>query len=215
MFTNQKAHENGLEDLRQTCDIYIENLRREIPPIAIGEYIEQSDERNTLGLKANSVRGLSTSKEIITTKADLDGVSLTNYKILKPEQIAYVADTSRRGDKISLGFNNTNDTYLVSLIYTVFDTKADKLLPAYLMMFFNRSEFDRYTRFHSWGSARETFDWDDMCEVKIPIPDISVQQFIVNIYNAYTTRREINEKLKSQLKDICPILIRGAMKEAA
>jgi type I restriction enzyme S subunit len=83
------------------------------------------------------------------------------------------------------------------------------------MMFFGRSEFDRYVRFHSWGSARETFSWDDMCEVKIPIPDIRVQQYIVNIYTVYQLRREINEQLKVQIKDLCRILIKGSLEEAA
>ncbi|HMM20667.1 MAG TPA: restriction endonuclease subunit S [Selenomonadales bacterium] len=215
MLANQRAYESGLENLKLTCDAYIERLRRELPHTAIGKYIEQSDERNTLGLDADSVRGLSTSKAIISTKADLDGVGLGSYKTLKPEQIAYVPDTSRRGEKISLGFNTTDHTYLVSSISTVFGTKVDKLLPAYLMMFFSRSEFDRYTRFHSWGSARETFSWDDMLEVKIPIPDIEVQQSIINIYNAYIMRREINEKMKAQIKDICPILIKGSLEEAS
>ena len=170
MLANQRAYESGLENLKLTCDAYIEWLRREMPHTAIGEYVELCEERNTLGLDADSVRGLSTSKEIIATKADLDGVGLGGYKMLKPNQIAYVADTSRRGDKISLGFNTTDNTYLVSSISTVFGTKTDKLLPAYLMMFFSRSEFDRYTRFHSWGGAREIFGWDDMQESKNSSP---------------------------------------------
>jgi len=215
MLANQRAYESGLEDLKLTCDAYIERLRREMPYTAIGEYIEQSDERNTINLGADSVRGLSTSKEIIPTKANLDGVSLGNYKQMKPNQIGYVADTSRRGDKISLALNNTDETYLVSSISTVFGTKQDKLLPAYLKMFFSRTEFDRYARFHSWGSAREAFSWDDMREVKIPIPEISVQKSIADIYSTYLTRREINEKMKAQIKDLCPILIKGSIDEAS
>jgi type I restriction enzyme S subunit len=215
MLANQCAYESGLLDLKLTCDAYLEKLQREIPHKAIGEYIKQSDERNRQNLSVDSVRGLSTSKEIIPTKANLDGVSLNNYKIMKPGQIAYVADTSRRGDKISLAYNNTEETYLVSSISTVFSTMADKLLPAYLKMFFSRSEFDRYARFHSWGSAREAFGWEDMSDVKIPIPDISVQKSIVDIYTAYLKRREINEKLKAQIKDICPILIKGSLEEAS
>ena len=130
------------------------------------------------------------------------------------KHIAYVPDTSRRGDKMSLGFNGSDETYLVSSISTVFGTDTERLLPEYLMLFFARSEFDRYTRFHSWGSARETFGWEDMREVKIPIPDVDVQQSIVNIYNSYLTRREINEKLKAQIKDLCPMLIKGSLEEA-
>jgi type I restriction enzyme S subunit len=161
-----------------------------MPQTAIGEFIRQSDERNGIGLGVESVRGLAVSKAMIETKADINGVSLGNYKVLPPKHIAYVPDTSRRGDKISLGFNGSDETYLVSSISTVFGTDKERLLPEYLMLFFTRSEFDRYTRFHSWGSARETFGWDDMCEVKIPIPDTGVQQSIVNIYNAYLMRRE-------------------------
>ncbi|MDR0920524.1 MAG: restriction endonuclease subunit S, partial [Oscillospiraceae bacterium] len=105
------------------------------------------------------------------------------------------------------------NTYLLSAISIVFNTDTKYLLPNYLMMFLNRSEFDRYARYNSWGSARETFVWEDMYDVKIPIPDIKIQQSIVNIYNAYTTRREINERLKRQIKDICPILIKGSLEE--
>jgi type I restriction enzyme S subunit len=152
---------------------------------------------------------------MITTKANMDGVSLNNYKIVPPGAIAYVADTSRRGDKMSLGLNRTEETLLVSSISTVFSSDKDVLLPEYLMMFFSRNEFDRYTRFHSWGSARETFDWDEMCNVKIPIPDIKIQQYIVNIYTVYQLRREINEQLKAQIKDLCPILIKGSLEESA
>ena len=90
-----------------------------------------------------------------------------------------------------------------------------KLLPGYLNIFFSRAEFDRYARFNSWGSARETFDWSEICDVKIPIPDIKIQQYLVNIYTVYQLRREINEQLKAQIKDICPILIKGSIEEAA
>ena len=211
MLANQRAYEGGLEDLKLTCDTYVERLRREMPRTEIGEFIQQSDDRNSIGLEVEQVRGLAVSKTMIETKADMNGVSLNNYKVVPPNYIAYVADTSRRGNKISLGFNNTDETYLVSSISTVFSTDPKKLLPEYLMLFFTRSEFDRYARFHSWGSAREVFGWDDMREVKIPIPDIGVQQAIVNIYSAYLARREINERLKAQIKDICPILIKGSL----
>ena len=81
-------------------------------------------------------------------------------------------------------------------------------------MFFNRSEFDRYARYHSWGSAREVFSWADLCEVKIPIPELSVQKSIVDIYKVYLERKAISEKLKEQIKNICPILIKGAVADS-
>jgi type I restriction enzyme S subunit len=97
-------------------------------------------------------------------------------------------------------------------VFEVRDTA--RLMSSYLRIFFSRPEFDRYTRFNSWGSAREAFSWDDMREVKIPIPDIAIQRSIVNIFNAYIERRALNERLKAQIKDICPLLIKGALEEA-
>ena len=213
MLANQRDYENGLEDLKLACDAFIEKLMKEFPHKKIGEYLILSEARNDMGLSADYVRGLAVSKVMIPTKANMDGVGLNNYKIVPPDHIAYVPDTSRRGDKVSMGLNDTKDTYLVSSISTVFTTEKNALLPEYLMMFFCRSEFDRYARFHSWGSARETFDWSEMCDVRIPIPKIEIQQNIVNIFNAYSLRKEINEQLKTQIRGLCPILIRGSLDE--
>lgn len=132
-----------------------------------------------------------------------------------PSEFAYVTVTSRNGEKISLAYNDSDDTYICSSSYIVFSVNDESvLLPSYLAMLLERNEFNRYARFHSWGSARETFDWDEMCAVEIPIPDISIQKDIVDIFNVYKERKNINERLKSQIKDICPILIKGSIEEA-
>ena len=211
LIANQQSYERGLEDLKIVCDSYIENLRRSIPITKIGPYLTEINQRNDIGLNINAVRGLTTAKQIIPTKADMSGVSLTNYKVIQPGQIAYVPDTPRRGDKVSLGYNDTTESFLLSSISIVFETNHDFLLPDYLMLFLTRSEFDRYARFNSWGSARETFDWDEMCNIKIPIPDIKVQKSIAQIYRAYIMRKRINDQLKAQIKAICPVLIRGSL----
>lgn len=213
MLANQRAYEQGLDDLKLVCDAYIEDLRRKMPSEEIGKYLILNDRRNDLNLSVDFVRGLATSKEMIETKADMDGVKLDNYKVVLPTQIAYVSDTSRRADKMSLGYNNTESPVLVSSISIVFGTNTDYLLPDYLMLFLTRSEFDRYARFNSWGSARETFSWEEMCSVKIPIPPIEVQKSIAELYKVYNQRKEINEKLKAQIKDICPILVKGSIDE--
>lgn len=213
MLANQQSYEHGLADLKLVCDAYIENLGKRTVPEKIGRYLISCDDRNEIGLSVDFVRGLSVSKQVITTKANMNGVSLSNYKLFPPKAIAYVSDTSRRGDKMSLGFNDSENTYLVSSISTVFKTDEEQLLPEYLMLFFCRDEFDRYARFHSWGSARETFDWNEMCDVEIPVPDIKIQQDIVDIFKAYNARKEIAEKLKAQIQNICPILIKGSIEE--
>lgn len=214
MLANQRCYEHGLEDLKLVCDGFIEDLGRKMSCKKVGVYLTESDKRNDSGLTLESVRGLATSKEMILTKADMDGVDLANYKTVQPGQIAYVPDTSRRGNKISLGFNDTMQPYLVSSISIVFSTMIENLLPEYLMLFLTRPEFDRYARFHSWGSARENFNFEDMCEVEIPIPELPVQKAISDIYTVYTNRKAVNEKLKAQVRELCPILIKGSLEEA-
>lgn len=213
MVANQQSYECGLDDLKLVCDGYIEDLRRKMPCEPIGKYITECNERNDRCLTLEHVRGIATSKEFIETKANMAGVSLSNYKLVNAGEIAFISDTSRRGGKISLALNSSQDTFLVSAISTIFKTDQRNILPEYLMLFFKRDEFDRYARFNSWGSARENFSFEEMQNVAIPIPDISIQQSIADIYHVYITRKRINEKLKAQIKSICPILIRGSLEE--
>lgn len=216
MLANQQSYERGLEDLKLTCDAYIDQLRSKYPLQKLGTLISVCEEKNAgLQYGIDDVKGVSIEKKFIDTKANMEGVSLRPYAVIKPDEFAYVTVTSRNGGKISLAHNNTPNTYICSSSYVVFTvTDTDTLLPSYLAMLFRRGEFDRYARFHSWGSTRETFAWNEMCDVRIPIPSIEIQQDIVNIYEAYLTRKEINEKLKNQIKDLCPILIKGSIEEA-
>ena len=168
----------------------------------LGLYIEQLDTRNTDDFYGeNSVVGISTQKQMIRTKANLSGVNLTSYKLMGPDSFAYVPDTSRRGDKVSLAYNSTEETYLISSISVTFRVKEGSgLLSTYLFMYFNRPEFDRYARFNSWGSARETFSWDDMCDIDIELPPINIQQKYVDIYNAMLTNQRSYEQGLEDLK---------------
>ena len=215
MVANQQSYERGLEDLKLTFEGYMDTLRHQHNPKPIGEYlglVETTNESLRYGI--DDVMGVSIEKKFIPTKADMIGVNLKPYYVIQPNDFAYVTVTSRNGEKISIALNNSNDTYICSSSYVVFKSKdVEKLWPQYLMLYFMRSEFNRYARFCSWGSARETFDWSEMQELEIPIPEISIQKSIANIYNVYIKRKQINEQLKAQIKDICPILIRGSLKE--
>jgi len=177
--------------------------------VRLGEYIEPCDKRNSEGkYTLDDVRGISTDKKFIPTKANMDGVSLTSYKVVNPNEFAYVADTSRRGDKIALALNSTSSAVLISSIYTTFRSKdIKKLLPDYLYLIMWRSEFDRYSRFNSWGSARETFDWSEFCRTEIPLPSIDVQQELVDTYNGLKALAEQNEALIEPLSKACEAFI--------
>lgn len=170
----------------------------------LGDFIELVDNRNESNVfNASNVRGISTSKAFIDTKANLDNVSLQNYKVVNIGQFAYVADTSRRGEKIGLAYADS-ESCIISSIYTVFKVKDKKrLLPRYLMMFFNRSEFDRYARFNSWGSARETFSWDDLCDIVLEIPSIEIQRKYVAIYEGLLANLHSYERGLDDLKLVC------------
>ncbi|WP_444317738.1 restriction endonuclease subunit S [Megasphaera sp.] len=215
MLANQQSYEQGLEDLKLVCDAYIEELRRKVPCQKIGPFISLSEQKNddeVYGL--HSVRGISIEKKFISTKAKMEGVNLKPYYIVGPDEFAFVPVTSRNGGKISIALNQSKEPYICSSSYVVFKINdKTKIWPAYLQMYFERSEFNRYARFHSWGSARETFDFDEMCDVEIPIPNIKIQKAISDIYAVYIERKHINERLKERIKNICPILIKGSLDE--
>ena len=175
----------------------------------LGELIEQCDQRNFDNeYILDDVRGISTGKEFISTKANMDGVSLLTYKFVAQREFAYVADTSRRGEKIAIAFNTSDKPILISSIYTVFRvSQNENLVSDYLFMFFNRPEFDRYARFNSWGSARETFDWDTLCDIDIELPDLPTQQKYVDIYNAMVANQQAYERGLDDLKLTCDAYI--------
>ena len=211
MVANQKAYEKGLDDLKLTCDAYIEELRRKTKCEKIGPYINRYDLRNGKNGTTN-VMGVSVLKEFREPSSKVNKSELSNYKVCHPGDIAFVQTTNNE-KCFAYALNKTEKDIVVSSVDEVFSTQKNTLLAEFLSIFLSRKEFDRYARFHSWGSARETFTWKDLQEVQSPIPDISVQRSIADIYKVYTERKRINEQLKQQIKDICPILIKGSLEE--
>lgn len=173
--------------------------------VRLGDYIVECDERNnSLKYDIDDVRGISILKKLIDTKADMTGVSLSPYKVMNPNEFCYVTVTSRNGGKISLAMNEDDKSYIVSSSYITFRCKDENVLyPRYLYLLLSRSEFDRYSRFNSWGSARETFDWEEMCRVQIPLPDITIQKELVAAYNGLKQLAEENEALIEPLQNAC------------
>lgn len=209
---NLATYQSKVDDLKLVCDGYIEDLKRKVPSKRIGDYIKEIDERNSnLIFGLNDVVGVSIQKVFIETKADMSGVPLGNYKVVRKGEFVFNVNTARMGDKFAIALCDEG-SHIVSSIYGVFHSKDETmLLPEYLFMFFMRPEFDRYVRFNSWGSAREVFTMEDMNDVAIPIPDISVQREIVNIHRCYIERQRIAAQLKEQLNNLCPILIKGSL----
>ena len=174
----------------------------------LGDYIRQVDVRNR-DLAVERLLGLSVNKQFIPSIANTIGTDMSNYKVVAHSQFVYIADTSRRGDKIAIALLGGQGKAIVSAIYTVFEiTNEMELLPEYLMMWFRRPEFDRYARFKSHGSAREIFEWDEMCNVLLPVPPIEEQRKIVAQYQAIERRIENNRRLIAALEETTQTIYR-------
>ena len=211
MLENQKIYDCGLDDLKLVCDAYIEDLRRQMPCEAIGPYIQVVNESN-VDNEVTHVQGVESRGSFMDTRANMQGVDISKYTVVNKGYIAYNPSRINIG---SIAMYTNDEPCVVSPMYSVFKViDVDKVLPEYLMLWFSRTEFQRYTWYYAGGSVRDTFDINLMQQVEFPIPDIEIQQDIVNIFEAYNTRRDINEKLKAQIKDICPILIKGSIEEA-
>lgn len=171
----------------------------------LGDYIRPVDVRNK-DLQVTRLLGVSIEKKFIESIANTVGTDMSTYKIVKKGQFAYGPVTSRNGEKVSIALLE-EDSCIISSSYNVFEIiDTELLLPEYLNLWFKRPEFDRYARFHSHGSAREIFDWEEMCNVELPIPEIAEQRRIVNAYNTIEHRielkRKINEKLEAQVESL-------------
>ena len=164
----------------------------------LGDFIQPVDERNR-DLKVDYLLGVSISKQFIPSIANIVGTDLSSYKIVRTGQFAYGPVTSRNGEKISIALLQDKDC-IISSSYTVFEvTDNERLDPEYLMLWFSRPEFDRYTRYMSHGSVREIFDWDELCKVELPVPSIEKQRGIVKAYNTITDRIELKRKINDNL----------------
>lgn len=174
----------------------------------LGDYIRQVDVRNKDDERYDLL-GVSVEKCFISSIANTVGTDWHNYKIIKKGQFCYIPDTSRRGDKIGIAHLTDREIGLVSAVYTVFEVWNKELVPEYLMLWFKRPEFDRYARYHSHGSVREIFDWEEMCNVELPVPPIEEQEKIVDAYQKIESRIALKKKINENLEKQVNILYRN------
>lgn len=207
---NLTTYQSKVDDLKLVCDGYIEDLKRKVPSKRIGDYILESNVKNSDN-KIKEVRSVSVTKEFKLTNAKVNKNELSNYLVVRPKEIAFVQTTGNE-KVLAFAYNDQDYPVVVSSVDKVFKSKDENTLDLqFLSLYLSRKEFDRYARFNSWGSAREVFTMDDMNDVAIPIPDISVQREIVNIHRCYIDRQRIATLLKEQLNNLCPILIKGSL----
>ena len=213
MLENQEAYENGLEDLKMACDLTIQELQRLEKRRPIGDCIELYDKRNSDNLEL-PFKGLNINNQFINSIASKIGLDFTKYKIVEPNTFACNLMHVGRDKRMPLALNTSETDYMVSAAYFTFKVVDKKIRPEYLMMLMSTSNFDYRCWFNSDNSIRGSLEWSRFCDVEVPIASIELQENISLIYKSYLRRKEINETLKQQIKDICPILIAGAIKEA-
>lgn len=210
---NLAAYQSKVEELKLVCDGYIDQLKVKIPKQKVGDLLETVDKRNS-ELTYTDVQGININKTFFPTVANIDESNTRNYKIVENNQFAFSGMQTGRDMCIRIALNEESKPVIISPAYTVFRIKNDNVvLSHYIMLWFSRKQIDRYGWFASDGSIRSNLDLERLCEMKIPIPDISVQREIVNIHKCYIERQRIAEALKEQLKNICPVLIRGSLTE--
>lgn len=213
MLDNQKRYERGLGDLKLACEAYIENLRNDYPVEEIGKYLCIRDEQNSnMEYTDDDVMGVSQEKIIIPTKANTKGNDLSKFTIIYPFDFVY---NPRNG--VAVGLNLTNNKYIISWNNTAFyiaDEYRTILKPEYLLMWLSRSEWDRKVKYDSWGSSTEVYSFDALCDTKIPIPPLKLQESVSNIFRSYEVRKNIAANIKFKILDICPVLIKGSFEEA-
>lgn len=204
-----EENESLLKSLEETAQACVAECREKWPFVELRSYIRRLDERNSDN-SIKDVKGLSVTKQFREPSSKVDKTKLQNYKIVLRNQFAFVQTTNNEKCLVTC-LSKFEYPIVVSSVNEVFEiVDTGKLLPEYLYLQFKRPEFDRYARFNSWGSARETFNWDDMCRVKIPLPPIEVQRAIVALYHCAEEARKIAEEAKAQLALACPAMIQQA-----
>lgn len=212
MVANQQAYERGLENLKLTCDALIDKVKHTAIKKAIRELLAEVDNRNDNGTVTN-VQGINIEKQFMPSVADITGVDLKKYKLVQNGQFAFSGMQTGRDKCIRIALYREDKPIIISPAYTVFETKDTTVSPEYIMIWFSRMETDRHGWFMSDSSIRTNLDLDRFYEIEIPVPNEKMQKAIVDIYTVYTLRRNTNEQLKKQIKDICPILIRGSLED--
>ena len=210
---NLAAYQSKVEELKLVCDGYIDQLKVKIPKQKVGDLLETVDKRNS-ELTYTDVQGININKTFFPTVANIDESNTRDYKVVENNQFAFSGMQTGRDMCIRIALNEESKPVIISPAYTVIRIKNDNVvLSHYIMLWFSRKQIDRYGWFASDGSIRSNLDLERFCEMEIPIPDISVQREIVNIHKCYIERQRIAEALKEQLKNICPVLIRGSLTE--
>lgn len=213
MLNNKRAFERGLDDLKLASNATIEEFKHTATRVPVGTLLEEVDVRNREGAITN-VQGINISKEFMPSVANLSETDLTKYKVIRKNQFAYSAMQTGRDESIRFALFHEEEPAIISPAYSVLQTQKCEALAEYIMLWFSRSESDRYGWFISDSSIRASLELSRFFEIEIPLPSLEQQQSLVNYYNALQLIKRNIAVMDNLIKDICPILIKGSLEEA-
>ena len=204
-----EENEKLLEPLSKSCEAFIVDCKKKYPKKRLGDLIEDIDIKNSDN-KIKAVKSVSVTKEFKETGAKVNKEELSGYKLVPPRHLSYV-QTTKNEKCFANALNTSNETYVVTSVNKVIKSKDESILDiGFLHLFLRRNEFDRFAIFNSWGSAREVFSYEDLCNAQIPLPPIQIQQKIVGLYNCYEECKRIANEAREKISNLCPALIQKA-----
>lgn len=175
--------------------------------IRLGDYIERSTVNNKeLKYGTDLIVGVNSQGVFAKPKGNTNGVDLKPYKIVNNGAFVYNPTRLELG---SIAYR-TEGLCIVSHLYMVFylTEEGRKIInPLWLYMYFRRSEFCREVTFRNFGSQRPEFNFNDMSDIVIPLPDMISQQKYVDIYNAMRSNQQNYEQGLEDLRLVCDAYI--------
>ena len=204
-----EENEKLLEPLSKSCEAFIVDCKKKYAKKRLGDLIEDIDIKNSDN-KIKAVKSVSVTKEFKETGAKVNKEELSGYKLVPPRHLSYV-QTTKNEKCFANALNTSNETYVVTSVNKVIKSKDESILDiGFLHLFLRRNEFDRFAIFNSWGSAREVFSYEDLCDAQIPLPPIQIQQKIVDLYNCYEECKRIANEAREKISNLCPALVQKA-----
>lgn len=204
-----EENEKLLEPLSKSCEAFIVDCKKKYAKKRLGDLIEDIDIKNSDN-KIKAVKSVSVTKEFKETGAKVNKEELSGYKLVPPRHLSYV-QTTKNEKCFANALNTSNETYVVTSVNKVIKSKDESILDiGFLHLFLRRNEFDRFAIFNSWGSAREVFSYEDLCNAQIPLPPIQIQQKIVDLYNCYEECKRIANEAREKISNLCPALVQKA-----
>lgn len=202
-----EQNEALIEPLSKACEAFIVDCNKKYTEVKLGDYIEESIERN-INNEITLTQGVDVNMQFIPAKREASDKE--NTKIVRTGQFAFNKVVKAGGTKLPIALRKGKDC-IISSSYCVFQIlKPHYLISEFLFIWMSRKEFHRYCGFVSKGTTRDVFDYEDLCSLKIPLPPPEVQQSIVNVYNCLEEAKKIAKEAREKLKTLCPALVQRA-----